>query len=125
MKFVGLVAIVEAQEEDHAIEVAQEAGAGGVSVMQGKNIGLGEKKVFFGLTLEDNVSILLFILPVPLSLKVLKALRETFEMDTDHGSGMVFTFGLKDLVGLNTKSLYSMENPIYPMPSLSSKIPFA
>ncbi|MCB4753962.1 MAG: transcriptional regulator, partial [Sulfurovum sp.] len=63
MKFTALVAVLEDKHEEDAIEVAKKAGAGSVTILHGKNIGLREKKVFFGLTLEENVSALLFVLP--------------------------------------------------------------
>ncbi len=48
MKFTALVAIIEDKDEEAAIDVAKEAGAGGVTILHGKNIGLEEKKVFLG-----------------------------------------------------------------------------
>jgi len=68
MKFVALVAIIPNEEEERAIEVAKSAGAGAVTIVGGRNIGLKEKKIFFGVTLEESMSILLFILPRKLSL---------------------------------------------------------
>ena len=55
MKFTALVAVIQDSNEEEAIKIAKEAGAGSVTILHGKNIGLKEKKVFFGLTLEENV----------------------------------------------------------------------
>jgi len=115
MKFIALVAIIQEKDEEAAIKVAKEAGAGSVTIMQGKNIGLEEKKVFFGLTLEENVSLLLFILPRKLSLKVMKALRETFDLDNHENSGIAFTMPLSHVAGLNTEELHQFEDDIKTM----------
>ncbi len=115
MKFTALVAIIEDKDEEAAIDVAKEAGAGGVTIIHGKNIGLEEKKVFFGLTLEENVSVLLFVLPRKLSMKVMKAIRAKFDLDNSQNGGLVFTLPLSHVAGLDTKELHKFEDDIKSM----------
>jgi hypothetical protein len=110
MKFIALIAIIQDKDEEEAIKVAKEAGAGSVTIIHGRNIGLEEKKVFFGLTLEENVSVLLFILPRRLSMKVMKALRGTFDLDNPENSGLAFTLPLTHVAGLDTKELHKFED---------------
>ena len=112
MKFTALIAIIQESDEEEAIKVAKEAGAGAVTIMPGKNIGLKEKKVFFGLTLEENVSVLLFILPRKLSLQVMRSLRESFDLDNPDNSGLTFTLPLSHVAGLNTDELHHFEDDI-------------
>jgi hypothetical protein len=112
MKFIALIAIIQDKDEEEAIKVAKEAGAGSVTIIHGRNIGLEEKKVFFGLTLEENVSVLLFILPRRLSMKVMKALRGTFDLDNPENSGLAFTLPLTHVAGLDTKELHKFEDNI-------------
>ena len=115
MKFTALVAIIEDKDEEAAIDVAKEAGAGGVTIIHGKNIGLEEKKVFFGLTLEENVSVLLFVLPRRLSMKVMKAIRTKFDLDNAQNAGLVFTLPLSHVAGLDMKELHKFEDGIKSM----------
>lgn len=115
MKFTALIAIIEDKNEEAAIAVAKEAGAGGVTIIHGKNIGLEEKKVFFGLTLEENVSLLMFVLPRRVSLKVMRALRQEFDLDNPENSGMTFTIPLSHVAGLDTSELDKFENDIKSM----------
>jgi len=115
MKFTALVAIIEDKDEETAIDVAKEAGAGGVTILHGKNIGLEEKKVFFGLTLEENVSVLLFVLPRRLSMKVMKAIRVKFDLDNAQNGGLVFTLPLSHVAGLDTDELHKFEDNIKTM----------
>jgi len=112
MKFVALVAIVGEEREEEAIRVAKESGAGAVTVVRGRNIGLKEKKIFFGLTLEENVSLLLFILPRKISMRVMKALKEEMDMQSDENSSVAFTVPLAHVAGLNIEELHKFENEI-------------
>ena len=115
MKFTALVAIIEDKDEEAAIDVAKQAGAGGVTIIHGKNIGLEEKKVFFGLTLEENVSLLLFILPRKLSMKVMKAIRVELNLDSSTNGGLIFTLPLSHVAGLDINELHKFEHDIKSM----------
>jgi hypothetical protein len=115
MKFVALVAVIQDKDEEAAIEVAKGHGAGSVTILHGRSIGLEEKKVFFGLTLEENVSALLFILPRKLSMKVMKALREELDIDNPENTGFAFTLPLSHVAGLDTKELHKFEDDIKTM----------
>ncbi len=112
MKFTALIAIIPDSDEEKAIAVAKEAGAGGATIIHGRNIGLKEKKVFFGLTLEENVSILLFILPRRLSMKVMRALRQEMDMDDPKTTSMVMTMPLSHVAGLDNEELHHFEQDI-------------
>jgi len=112
MKFTALITIIEDKDEVAAIEAAKEAGAGSVTILHGKNIGLEEKKVFFGLTLEENVSVLLFVLPRKVSMQVMRILREKFDLDNPENVGLAFTLPLTHVAGLDTKELQKFEDEI-------------
>jgi len=112
MKFAVLVAIIQDKDEEEAIEVAKSAGAGGVTIIHGRNIGLKEKKVFFGLTLEENVSLLIFLLPKRTSLKVMRALRSEFDLDNPENSGVTFTISLSHIAGLDREELHKFEKDV-------------
>lgn len=107
--------MIEDKDEERAIAVAKEAGAGSVTILHGKNIGLEEKKIFFGLTLEANVSVLLFVLPIKLSMHVLKVIRTEFNLDNPENSGLAFIVPLSHVAGLDTKELHKFENDIKSM----------
>lgn len=115
MKFSALVAVIQDKDEEKAIEVAKQSGAGSVTILRGQNIGLEEKKIFFGLTLEENVSVLLFVLPRKLALKVMRTLRQEFDLDNPDNSGLSFTMPLTHVAGLDTKELHKFEDDIKSM----------
>lgn len=112
MKFVALVAILPNVDEERAIEVAKEHGAGAVTILSGKQIGLKEKKIFFGLTLEENVSLLLFVLPRKLSMRVMRAFRAEFDLDEHQNNSIIFTMPLSHVAGLNNEELHQFEDEI-------------
>ncbi|WP_457597591.1 transcriptional regulator [Hydrogenimonas sp.] len=112
MKFVALVALVPEEREEEAIAVAKEAGAGAVTILHGRSLGLKEKKIFFGLTLEESVSVLHFVLPRRLSLQVLKALSEAMDMAEPDNVAMAYTIPLGHVVGLDVEELRKFENEV-------------
>ena len=112
MKFVALIAIVGEEREEEAVSIAKEAGAGAVSIFKGRNLGLKEKKIFFGLTLEENVSLLLFILPRKISLLVMKRLNTRLDIQNSENSAMTFTVPLGHVAGLNIEELHKFEHEV-------------
>ncbi len=112
MKFVALVAIVGEEMEEEAIKIAKESGAGAVTILRGRNLGLKEKKIFFGLTLEENISLLLFVLPRKISVRVMKSLKEGMDMQNEENSALAFTLPLGHVAGLNIEELHKFENEI-------------
>ena len=113
MQFIVLAVIIPDAKEEETIEIAKKAGAGSVTILHGKNIGLEEKKVFFGLTLEENVSVLLFILPQKISNTVFKSLKKELKIGNEQSNnGIVFTFPLTHLAGLDTDEIELFEEEI-------------
>ncbi|WP_456384239.1 P-II family nitrogen regulator [Persephonella sp.] len=111
MKFSVLVAIVNEELEDKAIDVARNAGAGGVTILHGTGIGLKEKKIFFGLTYEGRETVLIFVLEKKLALKVLKALNRELKLEEeDHG--IAFTLPVEHLAGINKEEFLKFQQEI-------------
>ncbi|MEA3455401.1 MAG: transcriptional regulator [Campylobacterota bacterium] len=112
MKFSALVVIIEDKHEEEVIKVAKEAGAGSVTILHGRNLGLKEKKIFFGLTLEENVAVLLFVLPARVSIKVLRAIKSSCDLDNLENSSLAFTLPLSHVVGLDIEELHKFKDDI-------------
>lgn len=116
MKFTALVAIVESEDEEKAIKVSKEAGAGSVVILKGNSMGLKEKTAFLGsVILTENVSALLFILPRKSSMQVLKALRKEFDFENPDTHSLAFTLPLTHVVGLDKEELHKFEKDIETM----------
>ncbi|MBC9073782.1 transcriptional regulator [Thauera sp. CAU 1555] len=111
MKFAVLVAILADDLEEKALDVARDAGAAGVTILDARGIGAQEKKTFFGLTYEGSQSVLVFVLEKKLSLVVLK--RLTAELDLKNDSrGVVFTLPLEHIAGIDTRQIERFEQRI-------------
>jgi len=104
MRFSLLVAIVDNQLEEQAVDIAKANGAGGVTQIKGTGIGLDEKKTFFGLTYERSETILLFIMEKKTSLKVMKALNKELDLERS-GNGLVITLPVEHLAGIPSKQI--------------------
>lgn len=111
MRFALLVAIVEQSLESRAIDVAKANGAGGVTTMTGKGIGLNEKKTFFGLTYERAESVLLFVMEKRTSVKVMKALKNELKLE-DENKGIVMSLPIEHLAGIPTKQIEAFANKL-------------
>ncbi len=109
MRFALLVAIVEQSLEEKAIDIAKANGAGGVTSMTGKGMGLNEKKTFFGLTYERPESVLLFVLEKRTSVKVMKALRNELHLETEK-KGIVMSLPIEHLTGIATSQIEAFAN---------------
>ncbi|MDX9699952.1 MAG: transcriptional regulator [Rhodocyclaceae bacterium] len=111
MKFSVLVAILAEDLEEKALDIAKQAGAGGVTLLNGRGIGAKEKKTFFGLTYEGSQSVLVFVLERKLSLNVLKALSRGLDLK-NNSCGVVFTLPLEHISGIDTEQLQQFEDRI-------------
>lgn len=108
MKFSVLVAILAEDLEEKAIDVAKQAGAGGVTILNARGIGAKEKKTFFGLTYEGSQSVLILVLEKSLSLTVLKSISRELDLK-DNSRGVVFTLPLEHIAGIDTGQLHQFE----------------
>jgi len=108
MKFAVLVAILADELEDRAIDVAKQAGAGGVTILNGRGIGQQAKKTFFGMTYEGSQSVLIFVLEKKLSIAVLKALTVQLDLK-NHSKGVVFTLPLEHVAGIDVGQIRQFE----------------
>jgi len=111
MKFAVLVAILAEELEEKAIDVAKNAGAGGVTILDARGIGSKEKKTFFGLTYEGSQSVLVFVLEKKLSVAVLKCLTKDLDLNA-HSKGVVFTIPLEHIAGIDVTQIERFEERI-------------
>jgi len=104
MKFSTVVAIVSEEHEDSAIDIAKANGAGGVTILKGRGLGLGDKTTFFGLTYEGSDSVLIFVMEKRSALQVINAITQALELEKS-GNGLVFSLPIEHLSGIPEKQL--------------------
>ncbi len=109
MEFTIVVAIVAQEHEDTTIDIAKANGAGGVTILNGRGLGLGDKMTFFGLSYERSESILLFVMEKSCSLKVITAINTELELEKS-GNGLVISLPIEHLAGIPEKQLRKFQD---------------
>lgn len=104
MKFKLIMALVSDEKTDAIIEAGRNEGAtGSTTITSAHGEGLNPKKTFFGLTLEGQRDVVLFLVEEHLSRRILEAIAEAGKFDEEHGSGVAFQIDIEDAVGLQTQ----------------------
>ncbi|GLR73908.1 P-II family nitrogen regulator [Aliivibrio sifiae] len=101
MRFKLLLAFVEEAKTDAVLDAARNAGATGATVINhARGEGLNKKKTFFGLTLEVQKDVLLFVVEEHLARSILEKINEIGEFDTESGQGIAIQIDIEDAVGV-------------------------
>ncbi len=101
MHFKLLIALVEDDKTNAVLKAAREAGATGATVInQARGEGLQKAKTFFGLALETQRDMLLFLVEKHLARNILETIAEIGEFDDKPGTGIAFQLDVEDAVGV-------------------------
>lgn len=110
MHFKLIIALVEDSRTESIMEAAREAGATGATVLgDARGEGLKPRKTFFGLTLETQRDMLMFLVEEHLSRQILERIGEVAEFDANPGSGVAFQIDVEDTIGLKRQIETIME----------------
>lgn len=102
MKFKVVLASVKPDYTDRVVDSGKAAGATGATIIPGRGTGIREAKSFFGLTLESQTDIILFLLGDHLVEPVLAAIREAGEFHKP-GTGIAFVLPVDQVIGLESQ----------------------
>ena len=101
MHFKLIVVFVEDSKTDCVLAAAREAGATGSTIINNaRGEGLKKSKTFFGLTLETQRDVLLFIVEEHLSRHILETISDAGEFDVSPGTGIAIQLDVEDAVGV-------------------------
>ena len=101
MHFKLLIAFVDDSKTDKVMEAAREAGATGATVINNaRGEGLLQTKTFFGLSLETQRDVILFLVEEHLSRHILEKICDIGEFDTSPGTGIAIQIDVEDAVGV-------------------------
>ena len=104
MKFKLIIALVNNDRTDVIVEKARELGATGATIITAaKGEGMNPSKTFFGLTLEGQVDVALFIVEEHICKFILEGIAEAGEFDTSKGAGVALQVDLEDAIGLSSQ----------------------
>ena len=99
MGYKLVISTVKPGVTDDIVTAAKSAGARGATIIPGRGTGTVEAKTFFGLTLEEQTDVVLFILEEGLVGPVVEAISAAGEFDKP-GTGIVFSLPLDRVTGL-------------------------
>jgi nitrogen regulatory protein PII len=101
MHFKLLIALVEDDKTDKVLDAAREAGATGATVLnQARGEGIKKSKTFFGLSLESQRDMVMFLVEEHMSRKILERIARVGEFDEKPGTGIAFQLDVEDAVGV-------------------------
>lgn len=102
MHFKLLIALVEDHKTEPVLEAARAAGATGSTVItQARGEGLNRAKTFFGLSLETQRDMLMFLVEAHLSRQILETIATVGEFESRPGTGIAFQVDVEDAVGVS------------------------
>ena len=101
MRFKLILVFAEDAKTDPIMDAAREAGATGATIINNaRGEGLKKKKTFFGLSLETQRDVLLFLVEEHLSRQILERIADVGEFDTSPGTGIAIQIDVEDAVGV-------------------------
>jgi len=101
MHFKLLVVMVEDKHTDVILAAAREEGATGATVLnQARGEGLSPTKTFLGLSVGNQVEVILMLVEEHLSRVVLEKIAEVGEFDETSGTGIAFQVDVEDAIGV-------------------------
>ena len=104
MHFKLILAFIEDTKTDKVMNAAREAGATGATIINNaRGEGLQLKKTFFGLSLETQRDVLLFLVEEHLSRHILEKICAIGEFDTAPGTGIAIQIDVEDAVGVGAQ----------------------
>ncbi len=101
MHFKMIVVFVEDKKTDAVMDAAREAGATGATIIHNaRGEGLKVSKTFFGLSLETQRDVLLFVVEEHRSRHILEEISRAGKFDEEPGTGIAFKVDVEDAVGI-------------------------
>lgn len=101
MHFKLIVTLIEDTKTAAVVDSAREAGATGATVLtQARGEGTEKPKTFFGLNLETQRDMVLFLVEEHLAREILETIARVGEFDEKTGTGIAFQIDVEDAVGV-------------------------
>jgi nitrogen regulatory protein PII len=102
MQFKLIVSTVKPDVTDGVVDAAKTAGATGATIIPARGTGIREAKTFFGLTLEAQTDVVMFLLEQQLVETVMKAVYEAGDFQKP-GTGIAFVLPVDQVAGLESQ----------------------
>ncbi len=102
MRFKIIFASIKSDITNKIVDAAKGAGATGATIIHARGTGIREAKTFFGLSVEAQTDIIMFLLEEKLVDKVLETIGRVGEFDKP-GTGIAFVLPIDQVIGLESQ----------------------
>ncbi len=102
MKFQLLIAAVSPKLTYEIIDIAKAKGATGATIIPARGIGGEDKKTFFGLTIQGETDVILFVMEEKIAAAVIKELDNDPKFQASQ-SGIAFTIPIDQIAGIQSQ----------------------
>ena len=102
MHFKLIIAFVDDDKTSDVMKAAREAGATGATIISNaRGEGLKPSKSFFGLSLDTQRDVVLFLVESHLSRDILEKISSVAQFEEKPGTGIAIQVDVEDAVGVN------------------------
>lgn len=102
MHFKLIIAFVDDHRTETVMRAARDAGATGATIIgNARGEGIKPTKTFFGLALESQRDVVMFLVERHLSRTILETIATTAQFDCKSGAGIAIQLDVEDAVGVS------------------------
>ncbi|PLX14627.1 MAG: transcriptional regulator [Marinilabiliales bacterium] len=102
MQFKLIMAFVKPNITDDVISAMKKAGATGATIIPARGTGIHEAKSFFGLSIEDQTDIIVFLVEEHVVENMLEVIRLAGKFN-EPGTGIAFVLPVDHIAGLESQ----------------------
>ncbi len=102
MQFKLIMAFVKPSITDVVVDAMKEAGATGATIIPARGTGIHEAKSFFGLSIEDQTDIIVFLVEEHVVEDLMKVMQLAGKFDKP-GTGIAFVLPVEHIAGLESQ----------------------
>ena len=104
MNFKMIIVFLEDDKTDAVMDAAREAGATGATVINNaRGEGLKKSTTFFGLSLDTQRDVVLFLVEQHLSRHIIEEIGRVGEFDIKPGTGIACQIDVEDAIGITSQ----------------------
>ena len=102
MQFKLIMALVKPNITDTVVDAMKKEGATGATIIPARGTGMHEAKSFFGLSIEDQTDIIVFLVEEHVVENLIKVIRLAGKFD-EPGTGIAFVLPVEHIAGLESQ----------------------
>jgi len=102
MQFKLIVAFVKPNITDSVVDAMKKAGATGATIVPARGTGIHEAKSFFGLSIEDQTEIIIFLVEEHVVENLMEVIQEAGKFE-EPGTGIALVLPIDHIAGLESQ----------------------